>query len=223
MISRFESEIPECAVSEPVPPFSSMPYPFSGAAPGSPRPQTAGATFEPGPEAIDPTPDEETLPTADDESLGRSRSNSDGSTNVVNDDASAPGSRPARARPYSIDVSQLAALLNREESGFPPPNSRRTSTASLAARAQALEEGQMHKFGQKMRRDVLPPRGTDDHLHKTSSRDAAEPEHLQALRQRLEQMGGDEIRESVLDVGLEATVKKWGEYGEEMRRDSMPV
>ena len=75
----------------------------------------------------------------------------------------------------------------------------------------------MHRFGQKMRRDVLPPSGMDDHLHRTSIGDPIEPEHLQALRKRLEELEGDEIRDSVLSTGLEATVKRLGEEAEQDR------
>lgn len=198
MITRFESEYPDCAIGPPA--ISPLAYPFNNP-PDTTRPKSADAA-EPGPEAIDPTEDPQLSPSSS--SPTRSRTSSDVSS-------SAP-----LARPFSIDVSQLASLAPNGE--FPPPASRRTSTASLAARAQALEEGQMHRFGQKMRRDVLPPAGMDDHLHRTSIADPAEPQHLQALRQRLEELDGEEIKESVLNIGLEATVKKWGEEADRIER-----
>ena len=107
-----------------------------------------------------------------------------------------------------------------DDEGPFPPSSRRTSSASLAAKAQALEEGQMHRFGQRFRRDILPPHGTDDHLHKTSSHDPAEPDHLRELRRRLEEVDSDELRSSVLAIGLEETMKKWGDDAEKMRGNS---
>lgn len=202
MIARFESEYPECAAEQPV--TTSVPFAFGGVSMNSTRPRTADAAFEPGPEPIDPTDDSQHTPNS---SPAHSRANSEA------DSAQSP------ARPSSIDVSQLASLSFHGE--FPPPASRRTSTTSLAARAQALEEGQMHRFSQKMKRDVLPSADdADDGVHEPSRADPEEPEHLQALRKRLEQMGGDEIRQSVLDIGLDATVRRWGEEADRIERTS---
>ena len=88
--------------------------------------------------------------------------------------------------------------------------SRRQSASTLAARAQAHEEGRMHRMGQQLRRDVLPPTGTDDHLHATSWDDEPEGPRLAELRRRLEELDGDVIREKVLGQGLEATVREFG-------------
>ena len=76
----------------------------------------------------------------------------------------------------------------------------------------------MHRFGQRLRRDILPPSGTDDYLHRTSTTDPMEAEHLQTLRKRLEDVGGEELRQSVLDMGLDATVKRWGEEADRIER-----
>ena len=101
------------------------------------------------------------------------------------------------------------------------PLGRRNSASSLAARAQETEEGKIHKLGQRMRRDVLPPSGTDDHLHKTSSTDDPEAPHLAALRKRLEELGGEEIREKLMEKGLDATVRELSEMSEEERSREM--
>ena len=227
LISRFESEFPECRTAQTlptIPPLSALTFPYAGVTPASPRPQSASGVpesgIEPGPELVEPNVEEDVSDLLRGESPSRSRTNSDASTNAASSETSGPSTYIAHSRPKSIDVTELATLANSENIGFPPLSSRRTSTASIAARAQTMEEGQMHKFGQKMRRDVLPPSGTDDHLHRTSSKDPAEPEHLQALRRHLEQLGGDEIRESVLDIGLDATVQRLGAESERMRRGS---
>lgn len=82
----------------------------------------------------------------------------------------------------------------------------------------------MHRFGQHVRRNVLPPRGTDDHLHRTSIADPAEAPYLAALRTQLEGLGGEEIREQVVRKGLEATVREWEGVGERLKGDdSVPV
>ena len=65
---------------------------------------------------------------------------------------------------------------------------------------------------------VLPPTRVDDHLHRTSTADPPEPAHLAALRRRLETLGGDEIREKVLQQGLEATVREFSEEVEELKK-----
>ncbi|KAL9056437.1 MAG: hypothetical protein Q9162_002918 [Coniocarpon cinnabarinum] len=227
MISRFESEYPDCCITQAPTTLTPIPFTFCSPALHSTRPQSAGPTFEtgqePGSEAVEPAADEEVLDNVDDQPSTRSRTDSNASANAAGSETSGSTGMLGHTRPKSIDVSQLVAIQNAEASGEVPFDSRRASVASIAARAQTQEEGQMHRFGQKIRRDVLPPRGTDDFLHKTSSRDPAEPEYLQALRKRLEQLGGDEIRESVLDVGLEATVKRWGDESEKMRRDSTPI
>lgn len=96
-------------------------------------------------------------------------------------------------------------------------DSRRPSETSLASRALGIEEGRMHRLGQRFRRDVMPPRGLDDLLHGTSATDSAEPEHLAALRRKLEELGGDEIRRSVVDHGLEATLRAYAEDAAQLR------
>ena len=83
--------------------------------------------------------------------------------------------------------------------------SRTESTTSLAAKAQQKEEGRMHKFGQSVRREVLKPSGLNDYLHGTSEGDV-EPEHLQALRARLEQLKGEEIRKRVNEEGAQSVI-----------------
>ena len=79
--------------------------------------------------------------------------------------------------------------------------SRRSSDISLASR-QAQEEGRMHRFGQRMRRDLLRPQ-TLDYAHGTTGEET-EAEHLQLLRKRLENLGGDEIQETIKRLGPKA-------------------
>ena len=82
--------------------------------------------------------------------------------------------------------------------------SRRASSSSLASR-QAQEEGRMHRFGQRLRRDILRPQ-MEDQLHGTTG-DEVEPEHIQKLRERLENIGSDELKARVEELGPEATMK----------------
>ncbi|KAI9792728.1 MAG: hypothetical protein M1816_001827 [Peltula sp. TS41687] len=85
-----------------------------------------------------------------------------------------------------------------------PP--RHGSDVSLASRALSNEEGRMHRFGQQVRRDILRPQ-TLDHAHGTTGLEPPEPEHLQMLRQRIEALGGMELKERVMREGPEAVLR----------------
>ena len=88
------------------------------------------------------------------------------------------------------------------------------SDHSLASR-QAAEEGRMHRFGQLVRREVLPP-DTLDHLHGTTGLED-EPEHLKDLRQRIEALNGPEIQQRVEKLGSEGAIKALGATKDELR------
>lgn len=95
--------------------------------------------------------------------------------------------------------------------------SRTSSNTSLAAKAQIDEEGRMLRFGQTLRRDILKPTGTDDFEHGTSVHDPAEAEHLAALRTKLEEFQGDEIRRKVETEGVDNVIREIGINLEELR------
>lgn len=101
---------------------------------------------------------------------------------------------------------------------------RRPSGTSLHARALGNEEAGFLRLGQRFRREVMPPRGTQDYLHGTSTQDTPEAEHIAALRAKLEELGGDEIRARVMQVGLEGALREWNESAEGLKRlkDSDP-
>ena len=94
---------------------------------------------------------------------------------------------------------------------------RTGSNASLAAKALHDEEGRMHRFGQSLRRDILKPTGTDDFSHGTSVNDPPESEHLIALRSKLENLTGEDIRSQVEAKGADSVVKEIGITLEELR------
>ena len=95
----------------------------------------------------------------------------------------------------------------------PASLSRRSSSPSLASR-QAQEEGRMHRFGQRLRRDILRPQG-EDHAHGTTGTEE-EAAHLKDLRQRLERLEGPEIQEKVTRLGPEAVLAAIGASAEEL-------
>lgn len=96
----------------------------------------------------------------------------------------------------------------------PASISRRPSSPSLASR-QAQEEGRMHRLGQRIRRDILPPR-TQDYAHGTAAPTADEARYLQDLRGRLEAFEGGEISERVEALGPEAVFDMIGATAEEL-------
>ncbi|KAL6715445.1 Microtubules assembly and stabilization protein [Lecanora helva] len=99
---------------------------------------------------------------------------------------------PELLSPEPEDDSDSAPIIR------PESLSRRPSTPSLASR-QAQEEGRMHRFGQRMKREVLRPE-TEDFAHGTSGTES-EAEYLQDLRRRLESFEGSEIQAAVENLG----------------------
>jgi len=87
---------------------------------------------------------------------------------------------------------------------------RNGSNASLAARAQMLEEGQMHRFGQEFRRKIMKPTGTLDYEHGTTTEDEPEPAHIAQLRERLERYTGEELKREVEKHGVDNVITELG-------------
>lgn len=86
---------------------------------------------------------------------------------------------------------------------------RHGSEVFEASRALAAEEGEMHRFGQTIRREILKPQ-TLDHAHGTTG-DEVEPEHIQVLRAKLAEIPGEHIRDKVAkEGGWEAVVQDIG-------------
>lgn len=96
--------------------------------------------------------------------------------------------------------------LSDDEDAVRPVLSRHNSDVSLASRALSQEEGRMHRFGQKIRRDILKPE-SQDHLHGTDGTEK-EAAHLQYLRKMVEDMGGDLIKRKVQTEGEDAVISE---------------
>ncbi|KAL8826707.1 MAG: hypothetical protein Q9191_003632 [Dirinaria sp. TL-2023a] len=92
---------------------------------------------------------------------------------------------------------------------------RRGSDVSLASR-QAQEEGQMHRFGQRMRREILRPQ-TLDHAHGTTGEEKPEAQHLRELRERIEKVPGEEIRQKMSELGPDGLFEAIGTTAEELK------
>lgn len=73
----------------------------------------------------------------------------------------------------------------------------------------------MHRFGQRIRRDILRPE-TLDYTHGTTGQEVEES-HLQELRRKLEALNGAEIRDKVHKLGPEGAFEAFGATVEELR------
>jgi hypothetical protein len=121
----------------------------------------------------------------------------------------------------SID---LTASHISEEAAIEPPGSlsddeyglsRHNSDVSLASRALSQEEGRMHRFGQKFRRDILKPEGPD-HEHGTTGLET-QPMHLQLLRAMVEGIGGEELRNKIEHEGQDKVLEELGNEASALR------
>ena len=92
--------------------------------------------------------------------------------------------------------------------------SRHNSDVSLASRHLSQEEGRMHRFGQKVRRDILKPQ-TQDYAHGRTGEEV-EAVHLQRLREKLEALDGHEIKDKVDQMGPDAVLKELGATADEL-------
>jgi len=142
-------------------------------------------------------------------------------TRLASTVTSPPLPEPAQISPAdSIDLSNgieahgsdtepafAEALLSDDEyGGLKPVLSRHNSDVSLASRALSQEEGRMHRFGQKFRRDILKPEG-EDHEHGTTGNED-HPRHLQLLRAMVEGLNGEEIRRKIESEGQNAVLEE---------------
>jgi hypothetical protein len=126
----------------------------------------------------------------------------------------------------SVDSNGITRVLSPEEAvdGEVEDNDLHTlhiarsgSTASLAAKAQMQEEGQMHRFGQKFRREIMRPTGMLDYEHGTTTEDEPEPAHMAKLRSQLEQYSGEAYRKEIEAKGVDRVIKELGFNMEELR------
>lgn len=127
-------------------------------------------------------------------------------TTLIHPTPTYPAVEPASSDQEDVDDNKPPLIR-------PASVSRRTSSPSLASR-QAQEEGRMHRFGQRIRRDILRPE-TEDHVHGTTGTEP-EAQYLQDLRRRIEAFEGGEIKERVEALGPESVFDMIGATAEEL-------
>jgi hypothetical protein len=119
----------------------------------------------------------------------------------THDGRSTPGSKTEAALFVEPPMSD-----DEDNNALRPVLSRHNSDLSLASRALSEEEGRMHRFGQKFRRDILKPE-LEDHAHGTTGKEET-PQHLQILRAMIEEVGGEEIKSRIESHGQEAVLEE---------------
>lgn len=119
------------------------------------------------------------------------------------------------AQDFDTDPALIEAPLSDDEGAVRPVLSRHNSDVSLASRALSQEEGRMHRFGQKFRRDILKPEG-QDHEHGTTGQEDT-PMHLQLLRGMVEGLGGEELRRKIEEEGQDAVLEELKNDASELR------
>ncbi|KAH8599162.1 hypothetical protein B0O99DRAFT_384118 [Bisporella sp. PMI_857] len=97
-----------------------------------------------------------------------------------------------------------------------PVLSRHNSDVSIASRAFTEEEGRMHRFGQKFRRDILKPE-QEDHHHGTTGAES-EPPNLRLLRAMVEGLGGEEIRSRIESEGQDVILEDLSNEASELKK-----
>ncbi|OCK80574.1 RNI-like protein [Lepidopterella palustris CBS 459.81] len=106
--------------------------------------------------------------------------------------------------------------------------SRHNSDVSLASRALSLEEGRIHRLGQRVRNEILNnsrptsssgtgDRHTDSHPPSPLDDDQMPP-HLRALQDKLYNLTGEQMREYAETKGWEETLHVLGQNAEELQR-----
>jgi hypothetical protein len=91
--------------------------------------------------------------------------------------------------------------------------SRSGSNTSLHSRALTSEEGEIHRMGQNLRRDFLNPSLAPPTDILSTSPDGS---RIAALREKLENLSGDEIRSRVESVGADKALEDLGSTVEEL-------
>ena len=112
--------------------------------------------------------------------------------------------------------TSVSAIGDDESDGDIKPvrHQRHVSDVSIAAKELSIEEGQVHRLGQKMKHDLWHKHGGETLGHPGED----EPEHLRALRDKLDVLDADELRDSVNQVGVEGTLQQFSERVDSFRK-----
>lgn len=111
------------------------------------------------------------------------------------------------------EPSLIKAQNSDDEYNTIPVLSRHNSDVSLASKALSQEEGRMHRFGQKFRRDIIK---AEDESGSPSPEER--PVQLQRLRALIDGLGGDEVRKHVESGDQDAFLKELNNEASALRK-----
>jgi hypothetical protein len=117
-----------------------------------------------------------------------------------------------------ISDTEQPLLTDDEEGGVRPVLSRHNSDVSIASRALAQEEGRMHRYSQKVRRDILKPSPDSPSPSKPSQSQVEEPRHIQMLRSMIEGIEGEEIKKLIEQHGEERVMMEMNSDASQFRQ-----
>lgn len=139
----------------------------------------------------------------------------------------APSVQSSASLPPSDGLAGSVGARDDSDEERPVLRSRLNSDVSVASRALALEEGRIHRIGQKVRRDILRPQQEQaqtlegGEVQGGVAQQEEEQGHLVGLRARLEGLSGEEMRRSLDRGGWEETLSKVGANAEDLKRLQM--
>jgi len=112
-----------------------------------------------------------------------------------------------------LDADEPLSYLNKENTDphYADKLSRTASNTSLAARAYMTEEeGRVHRMGQGLRREFLKENNSNGTL------DQNEAARMRLIRERLERLDGEELKERCLRDGLPKVLEEMGTNAREL-------
>lgn len=151
------------------------------------------------------------------------------SETITADNASTHSSTPSSTSPPASSAPTLTTSVSEppqpdsDEDEQPMLISRLNSDVSLASRALSLEEGRIHRLGQRVRNEILnSSRPTSSSprpdLHSALEGEQELPNHLQALCDKLYNLTGEEMRATIESDEWEETLQQIGQNAEELER-----
>ncbi|KAF2503269.1 RNI-like protein [Lophium mytilinum] len=159
----------------------------------------------------------------------------DAASNIYSDAASTHSSAQSSSSPptstaatFSTSPSDTHAIESDDEERKSSIRSRHNSDVSLASRALSMEEGRIHRLGQRVRAEIYnnsrpsSSSGPGDPLSRIEAdsqvKDGRPTPTLDELRSKLESLTGEELRLAAEGDNWEENLHRIGQNAEEIRR-----
>jgi hypothetical protein len=127
-------------------------------------------------------------------------------------------SAPLSINTQSTELGQKSDDEDELDDGVRPAFSRHNSDVSLASRALAIEEGHLHRLGQRLRRSVVDsPVAAVDADDDSSAWKAQEEARLKSVKDKIESITGPELKNLVENDGWDVVLNKIGANMEDLR------